>query len=180
MREIRTSGGRRSEATGRAWYADIEAQPGKPRNRTMPTPKHVQSLAYSTSINSRPFLVSASRLQIRADPPPCFRVPVRDPGPSSVQSEPRRAHSPPHSVWPASQLRAGVELRSRSRAAATAGRPIRRPRRAADQRNGRYGESSRASRFCRYADENGEAPRFCGKLEKIGKVAAVCPGRATA
>ena len=78
------------------------------------------SSVFSCSINSRPFLVSASRLQKRADPPPCLRVPVRDPGPSSVQSEPRRAHSPPHSVWPASQLRAGVELRSRSRAAATA------------------------------------------------------------
>ena len=78
------------------------------------------SSVFSCSINSRPFLVSASRLQKRADPPPCLRLPVRDPGPSSVQSEPRRAHSPPHSVWPASQLRAGVELRSRSRAAATA------------------------------------------------------------
>ena len=73
------------------------------------------SSVVSCSINSRPFLVTASRLQKRADPPPCLRVPVRDPGLSRVQSEPRRAHSPPHSVWPASQLRAGVELRSRSR-----------------------------------------------------------------
>jgi hypothetical protein len=49
MREIRTSGGRRSEATGRARHVAIEARTGKPRNRTMPKPKHFQFLAYSTS-----------------------------------------------------------------------------------------------------------------------------------
>lgn len=48
MREIRTSGGRRSEATASAWHADIEALQGKPRNRTRPKPKHLQFLAYST------------------------------------------------------------------------------------------------------------------------------------
>ena len=49
MRENRTSGGRRSEATVHEWYADTKAHKGKPRNRSMPTPNPLQFLAYSTS-----------------------------------------------------------------------------------------------------------------------------------
>ena len=48
MRENRTSGGTRSEATASARYATIEPQPGKPRNRSRSKPKHSTSLAYST------------------------------------------------------------------------------------------------------------------------------------
>jgi hypothetical protein len=53
MRENCTSGGRRSEAAIAARYADIEPQPGKPRNRRKPKPKQLLSLAYSTLFESR-------------------------------------------------------------------------------------------------------------------------------
>ena len=52
MRENRTSGGRRSEATVHAWYTAIEAHQGKPGHGTRPQPKHEQFLAYSTSDDS--------------------------------------------------------------------------------------------------------------------------------
>ena len=52
MRENRTSGGTRGEAIVHARYADIEPQPGKPRNRCRPKPKHALSLVYSTLLPS--------------------------------------------------------------------------------------------------------------------------------